>query len=325
MINIKNTGKLAAIFAVIAMLSGCDVEKETVVTVGDAENMLFTDSGRLIVSGGEGIYEVTSSSGIYTKTPLYPEGQCQFTGIAQYGNWLFTVCTEGLLKTAILAAEVKPQTSIYFEKITNLSGFIIANGIAFSPQGDLLIANYNVLSWPQKGITKLPINHQVLANNEGPLPDASLILGELQHKWLPGNPNGVRVSGNKIFTSEGGDLYRHTLDNNGKVTDSFLLTSSKSILDDIYPLCDGAIVTDFLAGNVFYVDANGNKDKNYQTGTLSFIGPSSVTIPQGDMFTGNQLLVTEKGILSDTFSSIGNKVWALDLPFNIREMEANCS
>ncbi len=323
MINNKYKLKLGSIVVATTLLSGCYVDKDKIVSVGDAENMLFTDSGRLIVSGGEGIYEVTSVNGSYDTTPLYPENQCQFTGIAQHGDWLFAVCSEGLFKSSLLVAQ--EQETINFEKLTDLSGFIIANGIDFSPQGDLLLANYNILSWPRLGVTKLPVHHDVLAASDGEVPDADRVLGSLQHGWLAGNPNGVRVSGNRLFTTEGGSVFRHELNALGEVVDRTLLSHRNSILDDLYPLCGGAIVTDFLAGNVYYVDANGYEDPNYQTGALSIAGPSSVTIPKGNGFASNQLLVTAKGILQETESSIGNKVWALNLPFNIRAMEAECN
>jgi len=110
----------------------------------------------------------------------------------------------------------------------------------------------------------------------------------------------------------------------GNITTRERLSHHLTIADDISPLYGGALVTDFLAGSIYYVDKNGDEDKNYRTNKLTFIGPSSVVIPQGNMFKNNQLIVTEKGILGDAISSIGNQVSVVNLPFNIRELADNC-
>ena len=324
MINVTNKLKLSLIVLTTMLLTGCNVEKQKIVTLADAENMLFTDNGRMLATGGEGIYEITKNNNIYSKTALYPEDQCQFTGMAQYDDWVFTVCSKGLFKATILAAKVVDEQPIYFEKLADLDGFVLANGIAFSPQGELLIANYNVLGWPKMGVAKLPINHQVLTNSiEGQL-NGNAILGDLQHNWLAGNPNGIRVAGNTLFTSEGGSVYKHSMNEQGVVSNRTRLSHHTTITDDIAPLCGGAIVTNFVTGSIYYVDANGYEDKNYRTNKLTFVGPSSVIIPQGNLFSANQLLVTEKGVLGDTISPIGNQISVINLPFNVQELADSC-
>lgn len=327
--------KSAILILCSVLMTGCFWNKSKVVSIGDAENLMFTDNNRFLVTGGQGIYEITKNNNTYQSTPLFQEGYCNFTGMAQYGDWVFAACTRNLVKTLLLAAPIDGNKPIHFHEISSLNGFLVANGLAFLESGDLLIANDNPVDFLipiTLGTSKLSINHELLpaasvasgyASGELTL-DSNLLLGDLEHGWLSGNPNGIRVKDNKIFTTESGSVFRYELNGSQQVIEKKLLTHRNAVLDDLYPLCGGAIVTDFFGGEIFYVDANGYENPDYSTKGLSFIGPSAVTIPKGDMFNSNQLLMTEKGILMDNFSPIGNKVWAMNLSFNLQALQAYC-
>src|SRR3546814_3908012 len=55
-------------------------EKTVLLTIPSAENILFADDGRLFVSGGSNVFEITRDDDAYTATALY-DGSCNFTGM----------------------------------------------------------------------------------------------------------------------------------------------------------------------------------------------------------------------------------------------------
>lgn len=153
------SGLLATTF-----LTGC-LEQETIATVGDAENMLFTSKGELLVTGGQSIYRMevtTDASGKKTYQPVraYDGGNCSFAGIAQHGDWVFTVCAKPSLKwknmtfqlgmdTQLMAANLAKEGPTTFKRLDTgwaedpLDTLVIPNGLAFTPDGKLLIADEN--------------------------------------------------------------------------------------------------------------------------------------------------------------------------------------
>ncbi|MCH8499855.1 MAG: hypothetical protein LAT63_15365 [Marinobacter sp.] len=141
-------------------------------------------------------------------------------------------------------------------------------------------------------------------------------------------PNGVRVAGNHVFVSNNSSAYRFTLDDNGQLIDSQQVISGAdgiAIIDDIMPYCDGLAVTDYLLGRLLYfrhqVDAQGNESFNkvYETAPFGFSFPSAIAIGQPPFFSGDQLLITEKGILQDTTSTTGNKLTSARLSLDLND------
>src|SRR3546814_13967439 len=50
-------------------------EKTVLLTIPSAENILFADDGRLFVSGGSNVFEITRDDDAYTATALYEIGR----------------------------------------------------------------------------------------------------------------------------------------------------------------------------------------------------------------------------------------------------------
>ena len=77
--------------ATLCVNSDCGSKLE-LVTIPDAENIFFLDDGRLIVSGGRNVYEITGSLDAgFVATPLSAE-DCGFTGLAVAHDHLYAVC-----------------------------------------------------------------------------------------------------------------------------------------------------------------------------------------------------------------------------------------
>src|SRR3546814_15542515 len=78
-------------------------EKTVLLTIPSAENILFADDGRLFVSGGSNVFEITRDDDAYTATALY-DRSCNFTGMAIVGEALYAACFDGQLYAAQLDA-----------------------------------------------------------------------------------------------------------------------------------------------------------------------------------------------------------------------------
>ncbi|MCH8497991.1 MAG: hypothetical protein LAT63_05910 [Marinobacter sp.] len=155
-ITLKNRLKFPLLFAAaLTTLSGCyDTRQEGI--IGDAENILFTSNGALLVTGGKSIYQKLSHDA--PPEPLNPAGiQCNFTGIAEYNGWVFTTCVElrfFIFKNNHLFAARLPATPyermdfqlLYATNDRNdpIDQIFLPNGIAFTSNGDLLVADYNL-------------------------------------------------------------------------------------------------------------------------------------------------------------------------------------
>ncbi|MBI2380606.1 MAG: hypothetical protein HYV16_07625 [Gammaproteobacteria bacterium] len=296
----------------VILLAAC-TPKEKILDLPDAENMLFTPEGRLIVSG-KGIYEILRDNGSYRAVSLY-DGDCAFAGIAQRGDWLYSVCAGGpiwAMKRYLLAAELKPDQSPHFQILREID-LVIPNGMAFDRQGVLFLADENFFGAGK--IVRVEIA-------DGDPPRVLRI-----DSWLDGrhgvkHPNGVRVVGDELYFTDGGAVKVFRFDDFGNVLGSRELYQRTTVFDDLLPACGGAVVADYIAGTVLYVDRNGVKQ--YESTPQSFPGASSMQIGRPPLFATNQLLITEKGMLLETDSTLGDKLVRIDAGFDLAAYAANC-
>jgi len=297
---------------VVLLLAAC-TPKQYVLDLPDAENMHFTPEGRLIASG-KGIYEIVLREGKYKALALY-DGDCAFAGIAQRGKWLYSTCAAGPLwapKRYLLAAELRAGATPQFQIISEIN-LVIPNGMAFDGQGVLLLADENFF-----GAGKVVRIH---------LDDTAFPRITNIETWLDGrhdvwHPNGVRVVGDEVFLTDGGQVKIFRFDAAGQVLAQRTLFSRATVFDDLLPICGGAVVADFIAGTVLYVDRNGVK--RYESTPQTFPGASSMQIGRAPLFNSQQLLITEKGMLLETDSHIGDKVVAIGANFDLAQYAANC-
>ncbi len=339
--------KCIAIATIAAAVTGC-VDKENITHIGDAENILFIDDGRLLVTGGNNIYEITGSDSNFESTPLYVDGngkeiKCNFTGISQYENWVFSSCVETkwliFTNNHLLAANTN-DSQLEFKKITPNSGDIydqlfLPNGIAFTKEGQLLVADYNLFA--ASGVARITFDYT------GDEP----VISELEEDFVGINhgistPNGVRIQDDYLYVSDGNAVKRYAFDETGNVPTSIEvngLTETNetlmwqgglaTIVDDIMPYCGGIALTSYLDGNIKYIkrhvsDSTGAEEfiELSNTGVLSFNSPSAIAIGQPPLFSGYDLLVTEKGLLQEKNSSFGNRLSSALMPFDLNSANA---
>lgn len=328
--------------ASISLLSGC-LEKDYVAKVGDAENILITAAGAVLVTGGNSVVGIVhdGSSLKATGSLIHDPGSC--AGMAQSGDNIFVVCSKPYTRfrnwtfvsgddaRLFHAKDAADPRDMTFRLIDHpepgegvLDTMVVPNGMAFAPNGDLLIANYNLLGQGSLGRVTLSYSGQ------------SASIERFEQNWVSlnlgvGNANGVRVVGNQLYLSDNNRIRRLHFDANGDIPPSVQLPSGQwvsneapanevynagplAIIDDIMPFCGGIALTSYVDGQLIYVAENGDVHK---TAPGSFSFPSSLTTGKGPLFDDYTLLVTEKGVLQDTFSYIGNRLTAVRVDFNL--------
>lgn len=336
---------LAAALA-LPMLSGC-LDKTKLATVPDAENQLFTPDGRLIVTGGTGVFEIVRDGSGFTAQRLASDAPagCNYTGLAQRGAWVFTACQFranlfAMPDNHLLMAQVQPGQALHFVQVPRpspdpMDGLGLPNGMAFSPSGQLLLADSN-LTGLQGGVARLTF----VTSGSAPrlVSFEKAWLGSGQHLM---HPNGVRVQGNELFVSDLNFVKRYQFDAAGNVPASLsspygpvpnevTVYQSLTVLDDIQPLCGGLAIDDFLGGRLLYMAPSGADAYGLPTYRLAWASslaslqqPSSVQVGRAPLFSGSDVLVTEKGVIGETGSDYGNKLSRVRAPFDLSD-PASC-
>ncbi len=279
----------------LCVASSCG-SKTRLVTISDAENMLFTPTGRLFVSGGVNVYEIGKSGSSYTATPLL-DGSCNFTGLALRGDVLYANCFDGQLYAARLTAQPK------LEAIHTL-GLAAPNGLATGPDGELYIVNgplaTNALPSPKIVRLKLDATDPFKVTE--------------QTDWLPLNllqsqPNGLQVRGRTLYFSETalpalGRISTVTINADGTPATPQVFASFNSLPDDFSLLSDGLLAAYYTGGQIALFDSKGVFVSS--TDAMSFESPSQVRVGQPPLFASTDILVTEKGVLGENQSTNGN-------------------
>ena len=279
----------------LCVASACG-SKTKLLTIPDAENMLFTPAGRLFVSGGLNVYEVTRDGPGYRATALL-DGSCNFTGLAVRGEVLYANCFDGQLYAAQLTSTPKLRV------IYNL-GLAAPNGLAAGPDGALYLVNGPLASnaLPDPKIVRLGF-----AAND-PFQVVS------QSDWLTLNPllsqpNGLQAHGAALYFSESsaptqGRIRRAEINTDGTAGTLTTVLSFNSLPDDFSFAGDHLLVAYFSAGQIALHDTQGQLVSSTDAGSFSF--PSQLRVGQPPLFSAGDVLVTEKGVLGDTDSSTGN-------------------
>lgn len=330
----RNAPPFCLVVLLSPLLAGC-LEKQDVIYLPDAENLLFTDTGDLLVTGGKSVVQVLpdAEGGGYTTRTLSPENlpSCNYTGLAQIGDWVFTSCVETrwvfLRNNHLLATNVR-QPGYRFQIIGDprdlrdpMDTISLPNGLAASPDGALLIADYNLLA--DAGIARATFVFpepdavaQAATAGETALPR----LESLQRNWVGpsqglSTPNGIRVSGEHLYVTDGSSVKRFGFDTQGRISGegTVMWRGTLAILDDLMPYCGGVAFTSFLAGRLHYVAAYTDPDTGvetfeeiYATPPFAYEAPSALAIGQAPLFSGRDLLVTEKGLLQNDNRGFGN-------------------
>lgn len=271
-------------------------EKTVLLTVPSAENILFADDGRLFVSGGTNVFEITRDGDAYAATPLY-EGSCNFTGLAIVGDVLYANCFDGRL----YAARIDAHPSL--QPIHDLD-LAAPNGLAAGPDGALYLANgpLPTAALPDPKIVRVTLDPA----------DPFSVTG--QSDWTRAGllaPNGLQIHDGAVYVSNSGlgglgEIRRYPIGADGSAGDGTQFASLLTVPDDFSFVGDAVLAAYFATGQIALIGADGAVQST--TALLSFSFPSQVKHGRPPLFANDDLLVTEKGLLGDNVSPIGNRL-----------------
>lgn len=322
MSNDKKGQWLASVLFTI-MLSGCGSESQTVVEgVPDAENLLFTEDGRLFVSGGKNVFEIVKKpDGSFIKLDTF-HGDCTVEGIIIRDNYLYGVCnnlgSSDFLKSFLIGGEIVPMNSAITDSSTDgvhptmtlssispLADVQIANGMEVDNEGNLYFSDSG-----DSRILKIVLSD--------PTTVADLQVWAENFEYFA---NGIKWVGDRLYTTAMksgtitalfGYIERQPDGSGGNFTPIYERKST--VLDDFLPTKDGFLLTDYLKGTLVYLQEG---KVIAETPKDTFYSPTAVIIGQPPMFNNDVVLVTEKGIIFEQNSMQGNKLGLYQLPWNL--------
>lgn len=271
-----------------------DVEVTTLVQgIGDAENGTFTPDGRLFVTGGENVYEITKGPDGYAATRLY-DGVCNFTGIVAHDAHLFTTCAEGDLSkptSFLLASSLDGPVKV--EKIHQFTKVGIPNGIAFDERGRLFVADFT------------PLAGKLVTVSFAPSVPPRVVREDVWHDMGHPLTNGLKIFRGKVYFTDLTDIKVIPIASDGSAGRVTVLATRLGVLDDLLVSDDGIIVGDFYGGQLLYYDLMG---KMMRQTPMLFRAPSSITIGRPPLVPEDALVITEKGAIGELTSDRGNRV-----------------
>lgn len=287
--------------AVLCVSSSCG-SSSVIATVPDAENILFTPEGRLFVSGG--IVVEVIRNGMVFSTSRIDDGSCGgngHTGLAQIGRVIYNAC---IANNMLYAADLSASNNLapIHDLNTMTSPMDASNGMAVDHLGRLYVVN-----GPTGAIPKVV---RVILDDNNPLNVVD------QQDWLTTGlefPNGIVFDGQQTFyitdssvvNVQFGTVKRVVLNADGSAGTPQTIFVSNSILDDISLTADGRIlVSGFSTGQVFLLDSDGTLLQ--QTNPQTWRAASAVQQGQPPLFSDTDILVTDKGVIGDQNSNIGN-------------------
>lgn len=267
--------------------------------IPDAENLLFSEDGRLFVSGGENVYEVHGSDGAYTASRL-SASNCNFTGLAIRAETLYAGCFDGRL----YAAPLSDVTTL--SPIVEL-GVAAPNGMAVGPDDALYVVNGPLATnaLPDPKILRVTLD-----------PRDPLRVTEIA-VWLDQGllaPNGLQANGDQFYLTDSAlpelaVVRRLQWAPDGPAAVD-TVAQFAGVPDDLslLPGTDGTalLVPDFGLGGLRLFAADGRLLDSLPPLTLRF--PSQARAARPPLFSPGDILITEKGVLGDTVSPIGNRL-----------------
>ncbi|MDX1496488.1 MAG: hypothetical protein R3352_02935, partial [Salinisphaeraceae bacterium] len=121
-------------------------------------------------------------------------------------------------------------------------------------------------------------------------------------------PNGLARIDNTFYSTDGGVIFSVELMSDGSAGPPTALYFAPTAHDDLSVTNDekSLLVTDFFTGKIVQLSLQG--EVLQETDPLTFSFPSAVQQAQPPMFDVNDILITEKGLLTDTVTPIGNQL-----------------
>ena len=290
---------------------------EFVPDIYDAENVIFTrynSSIRLFVTGGDNIFELTRDipSNSWKKNSLYHE-KAYFLGVVQYNQWLCTVDKQGYFYAADLS--VSP---LVLNRIYHMEDMSLPNGMAADVEsGVIYVADTAFLKSSGK-IVKLRMKEAPNSNNQ--MNPSSMLTVTQQSDWITSphvkHPNGLKLFNHTVMISDTNKVVAIPINRATGGPDianmKVLFSKGLTILDDInfftpsesdQPLL---VVANYLQSSLIFLRLPTG-EKLYETSKLAFAGPSALAQGVSPLFSKDQIIVTNKGLV-DTHTPWGNYV-----------------
>ncbi len=285
-----SSGRAGSGPAVPSCLTSDCGSKQRLVDIPGAENLFFTDSGRLFVSGNDNIYELLKSADGYRAQPRSSgtAGGSGFGGIAQRGNTLYVnVFDDG----GLWAAELNDAPEF---SLIHAMGLASPNGLSDGPDGELYVVNGPLIAAP--GLPDPKVVRLRFAAD-----DAMQVVEQLDWLVLPGlQPNGIARRGRNLFISASriappslGLLLRVDIGLDGQPSEPEVLLEFNSIPDDLSVAGDALLLSLFSEGAIALVSDRG--ELLSQSAAQSYDSPSQLRVGRPPLFDDRDVLVTEKG------------------------------
>lgn len=270
----------------------------------DAENLLFGPGGRLFVSGGRNVYEVTRSGDAFQARPLSAQ-ECNFTGLTIQRNHLYASCSDSRFFAGRLDHDVA------LAEIYRFSGMCIPNGTAAGPDGRIYVVDepLNCAEADPKivALTLDPHDPMKVSAQQVWIQGSPAGLLWLNQDALFRFPNGLVRDGNTFYGTDGGTVYSVFVGDDGAAGPVQPLFFEPTAHDDLgLAFDDGLLVTDFFKGRIVLLSRAGELLQETLPGT--FVEPSSVRLGQPPMFDPTDILVTDKGVITEESLPI-DRLW----------------
>ncbi|MGH8430106.1 MAG: hypothetical protein ACREUF_06855 [Solimonas sp.] len=270
-------------------------ERKVLLDIPGAENLSFSDDGRLFVSGGSRVFEIhRNADDSFRADSISPE-TCGYTGLATRQGYLYASCGDGRFWATKLDAA--PQLHL----IHTMSGMCIANGTALGADGRIYVVDEPLnLCVPDPKIKRLTLDPadpmKVIAEEVFVQGSA---LGQL-HLGLDNVlrfPNGLQAEGSRFYGTDGGSIYHVDLLPDGSAGAVTPIFFEVDVHDDLGVAGDALLLANFLTGRITLLSKEGEVLQATAPGTFTF--PSSVRLGRPPMFERTDILVTETGVLGD--------------------------
>jgi hypothetical protein len=278
--------------AMLCVSSDCG-ERTVLLDIPSAENLVFSDDGRLFVSSGVGVFEITQETDGQFARQLISEERA-YTGLAINDGVLYAISGDGSVWATRLDA---PQLQV----IHQMAGMCIANGTAVGADGNLYVVdeplNICVPDPKIKRLTLDPGDPFKVTNEEVWVQGSPLGLLAFGVGNTLRFPNGLQADGTRFFGTDGGSIYHVDLLPDGSAGPVTPIYFATDVHDDLGLVADGVLLANFLTGRISLISREGEPLQATAPGLFSF--PSSVRLGRPPMFEPTDIVVTETGVLLD--------------------------
>lgn len=270
-------------------------ERVVLLDIPSAENLTFSEDGRLFVSSGQQVVEVTRDGDGAFQATVISESPCGFTGLVVREGHLYAACSDG----RFWGARLEPHPRL--RPIHRFADMCLANGAALGADGRIYVVDEPLMPCvPDPKIKRLTLDPA----------DPLRVIDEAL--WLQGSPlgqlhlgldtvlrfpNGLQSRGRRFFGTDGGSIYAVDLQADGSAGPVQPLHFEPDIHDDLGIAGEGLLLAQFGTGRITLLGADGAVLQSTDPGTFRF--PSSVRLGRPPMFAPTDVLVTETGVLGD--------------------------